>query len=43
MSQPLDPAKKFTAMGIGEKLVFTIKLCFFLGSFGFAFPTLLSD
>ena len=43
MSKPIGPGEKFNEMGIGEKLFFGIKLCFFLASFGFAFPTLLSD
>jgi hypothetical protein len=42
MSQPAGPEKKFGDMGIGEKLVFCVKLCLFFGSFGFAYPTLLS-
>lgn len=43
MSEPVGPGKKFNEMGIGEKLGFMVKLCLFLASFGFAFPTLLSD
>ena len=43
MSEPLSPSTKFKDMTIGEKLVFFVKLCFFCASFGFAFPTLLSD
>jgi hypothetical protein len=43
MSQPVGASKKFIHMGIFEKLIFTVKLLVFLVSFGFAFPTLLSD
>ena len=43
MSKPVRPEQKFNEMGIGGKLVFCVKLCLFLVSFGFAFPTLLSD
>ena len=43
MSKPVGPEKKFSAMRIGEKLVFFVKLSLFLVSFGFAFPTLLTD
>jgi hypothetical protein len=43
MSEPVGPSKKFMQMGIVEKIVFAVKLVVFLASFGFAFPTLLSD
>jgi hypothetical protein len=43
MSEPVGPSKKFRDMGIIEKLVFAVKLCLFVASFGFAFPVLLSD
>jgi len=43
MSKSVHPEKKFNAMGIGERFVFFAKLSLFLISFGFAFPTLLSD
>ena len=43
MSELLNPSTKFKDMRIGEKLFFLVKLCFFCASFGFAFPTLLSD
>jgi hypothetical protein len=43
MNQPVVLEKKFNEMGIGEKLAFCVKLSLFLVSFGFAFPTLLSD
>ena len=36
------PVLKFRDMTIINKLVFAGKLCLFLASFGFAFPTLLS-
>ena len=43
MREPVVASKKFMQMGIFEKLIFTLKLFVFLASFGFAFPTLLSD
>lgn len=43
MKQSVDPGKKFGEMQIAEKFGFCVKLCLFLVSFGFAFPTLLSD
>lgn len=43
MSEPVQPVKKFSAMGAGEKLVFIGKVCVFLLTFGFAFPTVLSN
>lgn len=43
MSELLAPTIKFTDMRIGEKLVFLVKLCIFCATFGFAFPTLLSN
>ena len=43
MSEILSPSTKFKDMSAGEKAVFIVKLCFFCASFGFAFPTLLSD
>jgi hypothetical protein len=43
MSESVGPSKKLVQMGIVEKLVFAVKLLVFLASFGFAFPTLLSD
>ena len=36
------PAERFGQMSFVNKLVFTAKLCVFLATFGFAFPTLLS-
>ena len=35
--------KKFGQMSGGEKIVFLGKLIIFLGTFGFAFPTILHD
>ena len=43
MSIPVPPATKFGEMTTNGKLVFAAKLCLFLASFGYAFPTLLSD
>jgi hypothetical protein len=43
MSEPAGPSKKFVQMGVVEKIVFSVKLVVFLASFGFAYPTLLSD
>lgn len=43
MNEPVGPGKKFKQMSIVEKIIFMGKLCLFLASFGFAFPTLLSD
>ncbi|HEV7803858.1 MAG TPA: hypothetical protein VGP15_22485 [Burkholderiales bacterium] len=34
---------KFVAMTVTQKLAFCVKFCLFLASFGFAFPTLISD
>ena len=36
-------SKKFGEMNIGEKIVFTGMLVIFICTFGFAFPTLLSN
>ena len=41
MSEHPSPEIK-SNVGMGEIVVFTLKLCLFLASFGFAFPTLLS-
>lgn len=35
--------KPFTKMGLGEKLVFLLKVIVFLATFGFAFPRVLAD
>ena len=43
MSELLTPSTKFKDMTIGEQLAFLVKLCIFCATFGFAFPTLLSD
>ena len=43
MSEIVNPSMKFADMRIGEQLVFIVKLCVFFASFGFAFPTLLSN
>ena len=43
MSEIVNPSMKFADMRIGEQLVFVVKLCVFFASFGFAFPTLLSN
>ena len=37
------PGQKFGDMDIMQKIVFCLKFCCFLVSFGFAFPTLLND
>ena len=37
------PSLKFIEMSIGGKMLFVVKLCLFIASFGFAFPTLLND
>lgn len=42
MSTP-TPSLKFAEMTMSQKMVFSVKFCLFLASFGFAFPTLLSD
>jgi len=36
-------SKKWVQMSAGEKAAFIGKLCIFIVSFGFAFPTLLND
>ena len=41
MSKPLDSDRTFKEMGVAEKLLFCIKLVFFFGTAGFAFPRLL--
>ena len=38
-----ERSKKWAAMEGGEKAAFVVKLMIFLISFGFAFPTLLTD
>jgi hypothetical protein len=43
MSALLAPALTFQDMTIAGKLVFMAQLCVFLISFGFVFPTLLSN
>jgi len=43
MSASLAPALTFQNMTIAGKLVFMVQLCVFLISFGFVFPTLLSN
>ena len=43
MSETLNPSMRFADMPIGEQFVFVAKLCVFFASFGFAFPTLLSN
>ena len=42
MSEHLDAGTKFDHTRIGGAIMSTIKLCLFVASFGFAFPTLLS-
>jgi hypothetical protein len=42
MSEPVTTDLRFVDMGIGGKLVYILKLCVFLLTFGFAFPTILS-
>jgi hypothetical protein len=37
------PGQKFGDMNMTGKVVFCLKFCCFLASFGFAFPTLLND
>jgi hypothetical protein len=37
------PGQTFGDMTIAQKIVFCMKFCCFLVSFGFAFPTLLND
>ena len=43
MAQPLAPSPKFKDLSFINKIVFVGKLVIFMASFGFAFPTLLSD
>jgi hypothetical protein len=43
MADPVVKSKPFAAMDLSEKAVFCVKLCLFLATFGFAFPTLLTD
>ena len=43
MAISASESKKWEEMHIGEKLLFICKLCVFIVSFGFAFPTLLND
>jgi hypothetical protein len=38
-----DEFQKWVQMSAGEKAAFIGKLCIFIVSFGFAFPTLLND
>lgn len=43
MTDPIVKCKPFAAMNVNEKAIFCVKLCLFLATFGFAFPTLLTD
>jgi hypothetical protein len=43
MAQLIAPSAKFKDLTIGNKILFSGKLVAFLLSFGFAYPTLLSD
>jgi hypothetical protein len=43
MSAPVNPSARFMDMNVAGKALFFVKLCAFFASFGFAFPTLLSD
>ena len=43
MSAAALPSLKFVEMTIVGKVFFLVKLCLFIASFGFAFPTLLTD
>lgn len=43
MTGPVAAGRKWKDMSAGQKLAFVGKLCVFLISFGFAFPTLLND
>ena len=42
MEKAIVKSKRFTEMTILEKIVFCGKLCLFLLSFGFIYPTLLN-
>jgi hypothetical protein len=43
MAKVIAQSKKWNRLTAGEKAAFIGKLCIFLITFGFAFPTLLND